>query len=420
MRHVISITINELKVNFGNPVSLIMLIALPVVFTVVLGLALGAGSGRPTIRVDAIDLDGSELSARLINTLREVSGDTLTICVLTEPAAQQPEACNLPAEIELEPDAPTARRRIEENVTYAAVIIPEGFGARLLAGDDVRVIYRTNAAFTTPMFIRQTVDAAITRASGSVVAARLSADAAQRVGVLDESQRVAFFNDVYRAAETAWQRPPAVLAVEATVHEERGTAVGFSQSAPGMATMFVMVNVLGVAQSLVASRNNWTFQRLMVMPVPRWAIVAGKLAAYYLAGLCAFLIILGVGGLVGVNYGDSPLAVLAVAAVYTLTVSAMGLALATFTRTLAQASVIGTLAAVVLAPLGGAWWPLDIVPQTMNVAGHIISPIAWAMDAFNGMIYYGKGLADILPYLGVLLLYTVVFFVIGVWRFRYE
>lgn len=420
MRHVISITLNELRVSFGKPVSLVFLIGLPLAFTVVLGLAMGTTGGPPTIRVDAVDLDGSALSARLVGALRDVGGETLTICTLTDSRDVQPEECDLAADAELAPEA-LAAQRLEDGVTYAAVIVPDGFGARLLAGEDVTVAYRANADLSAPMFIRQSVDAAIRRVSGSVVAARLSADAARTVGALSEPQRATFFNDVYQAAEKAWQEPPVVLSVEATVQEEEsGSAAGFSQSAPGMACMFVMVNVLGVAQALVASRQNWTFQRLMVMPVPRWAIVAGKVMAYYLAGLCAFLIILGVGGLVGVRYGDSPLAALAVAVVYTLTVSAMGLAFATFARTLGQASALSTLIGIVLAPLGGAWWPLDVVPQAMNVAGHIVSPIAWAMDAFNGMIYYGKGLGDILPYLGILLMYAAVFFAVGVLRFKYE
>ncbi|MCZ7543627.1 MAG: ABC transporter permease [Anaerolineae bacterium] len=206
----------------------------------------------------------------------------------------------------------------------------------------------------------------------------------------------------------------------ATIQEAQNTAAGFSQSAPGMACMFVMMNVLGVAQSMVASRQNWTFQRLIVMPVPRWAIVAGKLAAYYATGVVSFLIIVGVGGLMNVNYGDNPVNVVVLALVYTLTVTAMGLLLATFTRTLGQASAISTMVSIVLAPLGGAWWPLEVTPQAMNAVGHVVSPIAWAMDAFSGMIYYGWQFADIVPYLGILLLYAAVFFGVGVWRFRYE
>jgi ABC-2 type transport system permease protein len=72
-----------------------------------------------------------------------------------------------------------------------------------------------------------------------------------------------------------------------------------------------------------------------------------------------------------------------------------------------------------LAPLGGAWWPLEIVPDFMKTIGHL-SPIAWAMDAFQEMMFYNGGVLDILPMLGVLLIMAAAFFGFGVWRFRYE
>ncbi|MCZ7543628.1 MAG: ABC transporter permease [Anaerolineae bacterium] len=187
MRKVIHIAINELRVNFGHPVSLFFLFVLPLVFTMILGLALGSTDGPPTIRLDVVDLDGDELATRLVNTLREVGGDTLTICDLTEPLAPQPEVCNLETDADAAPEA-LAAQRIEDGVSYAAIVIPDGFSAQLLAGEDVTVAYRANANLSAPTIIRQSVDAAIRRVSGSVVAARLSVDAAQAVGVLDDAR----------------------------------------------------------------------------------------------------------------------------------------------------------------------------------------------------------------------------------------
>jgi ABC-2 type transport system permease protein len=97
----------------------------------------------------------------------------------------------------------------------------------------------------------------------------------------------------------------------------------------------------------------------------------------------------------------------------------MGLALSTVVKSEAQARGIGLLVTMTLAPLGGAWWPLSIVPPWMQTLGRI-SPIAWSQDAFNKMVFYGGHLADVLPSIGVLLLFAIVFFAFGVTRFRYE
>lgn len=419
MRKLLSLVINELRVNFADPVALVFLLILPAVFTIILGVGLGGFESEVTLLLDVVDLDGSELSSHLVETLHELgAGTAVTPCVLTGDPDAQPEACGLSGEIE---DAETlAATRLEGDITYAALIIPEDFAERLRAGENVRVAYRANAGFNAPTLIRQTVDAAVSRASGSVVAARMSLSAAQEVS--DSVDAEAFFGRVYQAAEAAWESPPAVLEVEATLREETGpqTAAGFSQSAPGMACMFVMSNVLAIVESMVVARQNWTFQRLVVMPVPGWMTLAGKLLAYFIVGFVEFLLIVGLGALLGVNFGGNALAVVVLGIVYTLTVTALGLMLATFAQTRGQAGAMQTLFGIVLAPLGGAWWPLEIVPEFMNVFGHIVSPIAWAMDAFNDIIYYDKGLVDIFPYMGILLVYAAVFFAIGLWRFRYE
>jgi ABC-2 type transport system permease protein len=105
--------------------------------------------------------------------------------------------------------------------------------------------------------------------------------------------------------------------------------------------------------------------------------------------------------------------------VFTLAATALGLALATLVRTSEQAGNIALLMAMILAPIGGAWWPMEIVPDVMKTVGHI-SPTAWAMDAFQEMMFYDGGVIDILPMVGVLLAMAVVFFAFGVWNFEYE
>jgi ABC-2 type transport system permease protein len=411
MRHLIVITRNELRDNFGQPSVWIMTLAVPVLMAILLGVGLTETSGDVTLTLDLIDLDQSTLSSRLVATLNKVSDpDELRICFLNGDDAL-PDECDFSVD-----DAPDAweevvTQRLEDEDSYAAVIIPAGFDAQLRAGEEAAVVYRANDNLNAPQVIKQTVNAAIDRAGGTVAVAQLVTS----VGSADLS-----FDAVYTDAEAAWQSPPAVLAVSTTEGEEDGEGSGFTQSVPGMACMFVMINVLGVAQSVMRSRQFWTFQRLMVMPVRRWMIVGGKLMAYYLIGLGQFGLILLVGAFVGIDYGGAPLGVIAVMLIYTLAVSAMALFLATLVRSEGQASGITMLVSLTLSPLGGAWWPLNIVPEWMQAVGHIVSPVSWAMDAFHGMLWNNEVLVDILPSLGVLLLWAVVFFALGVWRFRYE
>jgi ABC-2 type transport system permease protein len=42
------------------------------------------------------------------------------------------------------------------------------------------------------------------------------------------------------------------------------------------------------------------------------------------------------------------------------------------------------------------------------------------MKGFTAVIVRGHGVAEVLPIAGILLLFALVFFSVGLWRFRYE
>jgi ABC-2 type transport system permease protein len=226
---------------------------------------------------------------------------------------------------------------------------------------------------------------------------------------------------VYTAAETIWASDPVKID-EQTNAVANGAATsnsnGFGQSAPGMGAMFVLINALGLATLFIEERRAGTLQRLLVLPIPKWTLLAGKLLARYVLCLIVFGVLIGVGSAFGVRWGNWP-GVIATMLVYALAATAMALAFSTLVRSQGQAAGIALLLSLTLAPLGGAWWPLDIVPEWMRVVGHI-SPIAWSQDAFQQLVYYNGTLITVLPQLGVLLLFTVAFFVFGITRFKYE
>ena len=74
---------------------------------------------------------------------------------------------------------------------------------------------------------------------------------------------------------------------------------------------------------------------------------------------------------------------------------------------------------MVMGLLGGCMWPIEMFPPAVAQAVKIL-PTTWAMLGMTQLTVYNAGLLEILPYEGILLAFSVVFFVIGVWRFRYE
>jgi ABC-2 type transport system permease protein len=82
-----------------------------------------------------------------------------------------------------------------------------------------------------------------------------------------------------------------------------------------------------------------------------------------------------------------------------------------------QAASVVTPVAIGLAMLGGCMWPLEIVPPFMQAVGHL-TPHAWAMDAWMGLVFDGDGVAGIAVDLAVLAGFAAALGLLATWRLR--
>lgn len=423
MRKIIDIMINDLRVFFREPGQLIGLIFIPLIVTVFVGIGIGGtgGSGPTKVRLDVIDSDGSDYSRQFLADMR-AANNTLALC----PFDNADNFCRLDDNLVL--DVARSTERLLDNQTEAIIQIPAGFGAQVQNGQPAEIVYSSDDNLTGPSFILQAVQAAAGKMGSAQVAATVGLDVADKFEPLqfaDGADREAYRQSVYdRASELLGQNLVKVnLTLTESPQEESqqriGTQAGFGQSVPGMGSTFVMFTVFGALYTLIRERANWTMQRLVMMPISRRQILAGKILMWFVAGMIQFFVVFAIGLALRVNFGDQPLVLLLVMVIFTLCITALSFAVSTFLKTELQANSVSLLLAFTLAPLGGAWWPLDIVPEFMRLVGHL-SPVAWATDSFRVLIFENGTLLTVLPNIGVLVVMTVLFFGIAVWRFRYE
>jgi len=165
--------------------------------------------------------------------------------------------------------------------------------------------------------------------------------------------------------------------------------------------------------------------RLMAAPIPRWTIILAKILAYIGLVLAQVAIIFGVASLFfEMPLGDWPVGLIVVSIVLGLTSTSMGVMIAAIAKSDKQADSIGMILGFALAALGGCLVmgsPVPLYNQggTIQLISRLI-PHAHALMAFSKLINQGMGLVDVLPQIGILLLYSVVFMGIAVWRFRFE
>jgi ABC-2 type transport system permease protein len=428
LNKIIRIAINDLRVSFREGGTLIMMVLVPVVLVIAVGLANGAfasaGPAEPDpVLLDVVDQDQSELSGQFLETLRGLN-ENLVLCPMNDPE----NLCSLDG---AEVNAELSQTRLNSGEAEGYLEIPTGFGQTLLNAGQVALVYRSDAELGEADPVLQMVQVAAQRVSASLIARQMGDQIAADVLAIEDTAEIdTFASSIYQRAGEIWSTNPISVSfsqadMDTQAADSASQQPGFRQSVPGMGSMYVMFVVLAGTSVLLNERKTWTLQRLMTMPVTGGEFIAGKMLSRFLLGMLQYAVAFGVGlifaQILGFNFGSSPIALILVMAAFVICICGLALLLATFVKTDQQAGSIVTLLALILAPIGGAWWSLNLefIPQFMRQIAWL-SPIKWAMEGFGRVIYANGGIIEVLPFVGMLVAAGVVMGAIAASRFKFE
>jgi len=321
MRSILAIALHDLRLTFTDRGAVVWMFLLPVAFATFFGLVLGAGStpADATASLTVVDLDDSVVSRSLIEDL---AGEGVSVTELT------------PEERSTNPDI------------VRTLVIPEGFGEHVLAGEQqtLRLEKEPETSAEAALVVQARVVAAIARTIGRLVIAS--------AGVEDGAAIPAeIFAAVYLS--------PDLVTVETRV-AGRATQIpgGFAQSIPGNAVMFVMLIALTYgAASISAERISGNLRRLATAPVSRAEIVAGKIGGRFIVSLFQITILMMVGLIahwtLGIFIGDHPFQTWLVLLLFAAVVAPLGVALGGWIKDPDRAASTG----VILTMVRSRWCP---------------------------------------------------------------
>jgi ABC-2 type transport system permease protein len=193
---------------------------------------------------------------------------------------------------------------------------------------------------------------------------------------------------------------------------------------PGFTVMFMFFIVGMTAESLLKERESGTLRRLVAAPMPRGALVAGKMVAYILL-VCLQVVVLFVIAHFAFDMplGSSPLGMIVLTVVTGFVATALGMLVAAIARTAKQAGNIGTIMGFVLAGIGGS---LPMTGKPITRAGGALgvianlTPHAHAIEGYYSLMAENATVFQVLPQIGILLGMGIVFFAIATWRFKFD
>jgi ABC-2 type transport system permease protein len=404
---VIDLALKDLLQIVRDWKSALFLVVMPILFTLFFGAIFGSSAeGDPRLPVGLVSHDESDALSTSLYTLLEAS-DALRPVVLEGG------------------DVDSAADSVSDGDLAGAVIVPPGFGEKMLAGDEPRLTVTVDQNTLAGQTASSAVQAAANRLLGAVEAARLSAEAFEaREGFESETARRAYLDEALALASEAWLQPPLTVSVEPSgAQAEEGEELSanvYTQSSPGMIVQFVVFGLNTSAMVLVLERRSRTLQRLLTTPITRTQVIAGHVLAMFIVVFLQQVLYVAFGQLAfGVDYMREPLAILLVMVTLALWVSSLGLLIGATCRDEEQVIMWALIAMFVFSAMGGAWFPLDVTGKTFAAIGHLM-PTAWAMDGFQNIVLRGLGLSSVLLPAGILLAYAVAFFGLAVWRFRFE
>jgi ABC-2 type transport system permease protein len=414
MRTVFQIAFQDLRLFLRDRGNLPGLLVIPSVLTLVIAFVNSGGGGSSgPLRVDVIDRDQSATSAAYRVALVEANS-SLVLCPHPDDTDDECALEGMPLDEDLAAD------RLRGGTSLATIVIPAGLGTTLGDGGQASLTFRSRADFESSAYVQQAAIAAAQRVGGPAASADLAAQAVESLtGRQPDSAARA---SLYSRAQIFWVTPPIQVALESTDPEDLAQERrqnGLGQSVPGMGAMFVMLTVFGGMSALVVERKQGTLQRLATMPIRRAEIVGGKALARFGLGLLQYVVVLVVGLIAGLHLGGDLVGLLVIALAFTLAVTTLSFAVGSRLENETQSMGLSLLLTLVLAPLGGAWWPLEIVPAFMRTLGHI-SPVAWAMDGYRQLIFENGTLGGVLLPVIVLFLYAGAGYVLGVRRIRLD
>ncbi len=173
------------------------------------------------------------------------------------------------------------------------------------------------------------------------------------------------------------------------------------QNIPAWSLFGMFFIVVPLSGALLRERQEGTLRRLLTLPVPYWALLAGKTMAYVTICLVQFCLMLLVGkyilplfGTPVFELGNQVSAVFLLALSAALAATGYGLLIGTLARSFDQAAMFGAVSVVIAAALGGVMIPVYVMPKGMQLISQI-SPLAWGLDGFLELFVRGGNVQSI-------------------------
>jgi ABC-2 type transport system permease protein len=321
-------------------------------------------------------------------------------------------------EITMASDETSARSAVDQQQADVALIIPPNFTQAALAPAQKAavVLYQDPTLTIGPGIVKDLVNHFMDGFSGAKIAAKVTTDAA---GSLAGPQMSEFASRQYAAYLEGSDHGAALHLVSPSGQAEHGSArmAMIGPIMAGMMILFVFFMGANGAESIIREQEEGTLARLFTTPTTASTILSGKFVGVFITLLLQVAVLLGASALLFHISWGKPVSVLMATFGLLVAATGFGVMLMSFIKSTRQAGLILGGVLTITAMIGGLITNgIPNVPRVMDTIA-LTMPQGWAMRVWK-LSLAGGSAGTLLPSTFVLVLLGLVFFAIGLTRFR--
>lgn len=381
----------EVRTLTRDPRLLVALFAVPVILTVIADLSFDWPGSLPG-RLAVQDRDRSELSQRVATQLLRT---------------KQSYALG-PSE--------DARTLVVAHPDVVVVELPAGFQERVLRGDyqpltviaDRRGQSRSSAAFSA-------INSAAAETSAVALASGEARLAAQKRNAADNGDSAAL--SAMRSALKNYSADRVRVRNVWFGNQPSSSFTRMAQFVTGNGVMFMLFIAVGLASALASDRADGRLRRLLWSRLRVREVVIAKVLAILILGFACMAVIVATSVFgFGMSIGPSLPELAGITVAVAAAVSGFAMLVLGIGRTGVVVQGLGTILTLGLSAMGGSWWPQEVEPPYLRLAGHV-SLNAWASDAYHLLLFDGQTGYPLLLPVGILLTIGIIEGGVGAWFF---
>ena len=406
----ITIAVKDMTRSFRSAFALVFMFIIPLLVTGMFYLMFGNVKDETTstiaaTRVVVVNLDqGNAQTGNLGQTLM----DSLKTEQLTEIM-----------EVSEGSDAVEARRMVDAQQAGVAIIIPADFSAAMVdTGATTEIEFYQDPTLTLgPQIVRSVLDQFIDNYTGIKLLAGAAVVKAES-GVIPYDSITPLIEQYLSISESSFD-PQTLIdsrALDGKPEQNPLTSI-IGPIMAGMMIFYAFFTGVNTANSILKEAEEGTLPRLFTTPTSHTEIFRGKFLSVGLTVLVQVVVLILAARLIfNIRWGSLPMLLLVSLGIICCA-AACGIMICSLMKSTKQGGIIfgglltvtGMIGMVNIFTGNPQSAPLGIVP--------LFTPQGWAARAMLGTMS-GQSAAEILPYALGLFVLSVIFFIIGVWRFQ--